>query len=224
MFSTKQKIYIARLLSKLVTVPRKIFGMNNLVKCKRGGISWELDLKEGIDLSIYILGGFEPSTIKCYQSIINPGDIVIDIGANIGAHTLPMAKLVGEEGLVISFEPTKFAYEKQLNNIELNPDLKSLINVNQTMLTADDFSIIPDQIHSSWPMEVTRDLDDGHLGRLKSTIGSNAFTLDKYVEINGVTKVDFIKLDVDGFEVDVLHGAINTIARFKPKILLELAP
>ena len=115
MFSTKQKIYIARLLSKLVTVPRKIFGMNNLVKCKRGGISWELDLKEGIDLSIYILGGFEPSTIKCYQSIINPGDIVIDIGANIGSISLKLASILNSSK-IYSFEPTDFAFKKLLKN------------------------------------------------------------------------------------------------------------
>jgi len=224
MLSTPQKILIARLLSKVICSIRICLGIDQYSRVSRMGINWDLDLKEGIDLSIYLLGGFEPNTITCYASEIKNGDVVIDIGANIGAHSLPMAKLVGSNGLVITFEPTEFAYQKQIKNISLNLDLLSRIKTNQTMLVGDSNANLPDLIHSSWPMESSADLDKGHLGRLKSTEGANAISLDQYIEENSINKINFIKLDVDGFELDVLNGGGKVIAKFRPKILLELAP
>ena len=61
-------------------------------------INWRLDLLEGIDL----LGSFEPLTVRAYRGIVRPGDTVLDIGANVGAHTLPLAQLVGETCRVIA--------------------------------------------------------------------------------------------------------------------------
>ena len=91
-------------------------GFPNIGVFNRGSYKWELDLKEGIDFSIFIQGCFEPEVIKTYKKHIKEGDIVIDIGANIGAHTLPIANLLDHEGKIYALEPTKFAYSKLKNN------------------------------------------------------------------------------------------------------------
>ena len=111
MLSTAQKILIAKLLSVVIIYTRKIFGNSSHAIVSRDGIKWNLDLNEGIDLSIFILGGFEISTINFYKKNIPEGSIILDIGANIGAHTLPFALLAGDNGKVYSFEPTGYAFK-----------------------------------------------------------------------------------------------------------------
>ncbi len=90
---------------------------------RRRGVAWTLDLREGIDFSIWLLGAFELSTVRAYQRILRPGAIVLDIGANIGAHTLHLARAVGTEGKVWAIEPTDYAMGKLKTNIALNPEL-----------------------------------------------------------------------------------------------------
>ncbi|WP_156668191.1 FkbM family methyltransferase, partial [Rhizobium bangladeshense] len=68
------------------------------------------------------------------------------------------------------------------------------------------------------------DLHLEHHGRLMGTAGAAMSTLDEFVSAHGIDRVDFIKLDVDGNESDVILGANTTINMFKPNILLELAP
>lgn len=224
MLNTRQKIIVARALSLTIVTVRRLFGRTNNVRVRRNQINWSLDLNEGIDLSIYLLGGFEVRTTNNYPKLVNEGDIVLDIGANVGSHTLPLARLVGPLGRVISFEPTKYAFEKQRDNICLNPQLAPRITAHQAMLTHSETASIPEAIYSSWPLETTTNLHNEHRGRLMATDGAKAFTLDEFVQSEGFTKVDFIKIDVDGNEVDVLAGAKFVLATFKPKLIIELAP
>ena len=95
---TKQKILLARWVQLLVMAARRLAGRGPSTQVTRQGIRWAQDLREGIDFSIWLLGSFEPETVRCYQRLIRPGDVVLDIGANIGAHTLPLARAVGPSG------------------------------------------------------------------------------------------------------------------------------
>ena len=224
MLSTRAKIKLARALSFSILFGRRILRRPAEVTATRRGITWRLDLKEGVDLSIYLLGGFEIRTIRRYQELLRKDDVVLDIGANIGAHTLPLAQIVGPAGKVYSFEPTAYAYAKQLANISLNPQLAPRIDAHQMMLMASDASPLPDTVYSSWPLEVADDLHRDHLGRLMGTQGASGGTLDQFIQSRGLDRVDFIKIDVDGNELAVLKGARATINRFKPRIIVELAP
>src|SRR5271165_1711624 len=100
MFSVKRKMFIARMMNRVLRVVRGLSGRRMRTRCKRRGIEWDLDLDEGIDLSIYLLGAYEPSMLRAYSSVIRTGDVVFDVGANIGAHTLHFARLVGPTGRV----------------------------------------------------------------------------------------------------------------------------
>ena len=216
---------LARLASRLVLGLRRTLGRPNRTVARRGGIAWDLDLSEGIDLSIFLLGGFEPSTVKLYRKLVKPGDTVLDIGGNIGAHTLPLARLVGTRGRVIAFEPTAYAIGKMRANMALNPDLADRISACQVMLVANDAGSLEPKIYSSWPLfdtggEVHRD----HGGQLKDTTGAVATTLDRAFQSAGASTVDFIKMDVDGHEHEVLAGGKDTIGTHRPPILMELAP
>ena len=225
MLSTIQKINLAKIAYYLVmTVRRLLRRTSQQIKVTRRGIQWCLDLREGIDFSIYILGGFEPSTLRLYNGLVKTGDVVLDIGANIGSHTLPLAKLVGNKGHVYAFEPTDFAFRKLNNNLQLNDALIERVTVFQQMLVFDKNTAIENELFSSWPLVSADQLHEKHKGRLMLTTGAHAVTLDDAISENNITTVDFIKLDVDGFEYAVLSGGAKTINKFKPTILIELAP
>jgi FkbM family methyltransferase len=224
MISTSAKIRVARVLSAIFLVSRKLAGLTPHVVARRRGVTWDLNLAEGIDFAIYLLGGFEVRTLKRYETLIREGDVVLDIGANVGAHTLPLAQLVGKSGRVYAFEPTRYAFTKQLANIALNPELAPRISAQQMMLTSSNAAELPSAVYSSWPLESAKDLHVDHHGRLMTTEGARPCTLDTFLTENGVTRVDFIKIDVDGNEAAVLRGADATLQKFKPRIMIELAP
>jgi len=125
---------------------------------------------------------------------------------------------------VFSFEPTAYAYAKQQTNIALNPQLALRINPYQMMLMATDTDPLPESVYSSWPLEAAEDLHNEHHGRMMATHGSIKGTLDSFIRSVGIEKINFIKLDVDGNENDVLIGAREVIENSKPQIMLELAP
>src|ERR1700730_18469952 len=107
---TTHKIAIATIASKGVLFTRRLVGLGSTADVSRRGIRWRLDLREGIDFSIYLLGSFAPSTVRTYAGLVESGDVVLDIGANIGAHTLPLARLVGPAGRVVAFDPTPLPF------------------------------------------------------------------------------------------------------------------
>lgn len=221
---TVDKIRLVKTLSYPVNFLTYLFTRKNTVTVNRGGINWDLDLTQGIDFSIWLLGSFEPKTVKSYQRLIKKGDIVLDIGANIGSHTLFMARCVGENGKVLAFEPTDYAFNKLKRNCELNPELSSRVKLFQTMLVDKEFSDEVPQIYSSWPLTSKNNLHDLHLGEKMSTNGAGAETLDVLLKRENINNVNFIKMDVDGFECKVLRGAKNTLSKYHPIIIMELAP
>ena len=223
--NTKQKIALASALSSVVCSARALLGKTSRVECRRGGIRWELDLKEGIDFSIYLQGGFEPRTLSDYRRMVKPGFTVLDIGANIGAHTLPLAGMVGGEGTVHAFEPTDYAFAKQQRNIALNPELAPRIRSNQMMLVGKVAVEKPEAIPSSWPLtQGDGDLHPVHLGRYNTLAGARAIRLDDWAAETALERIDFVKIDVDGYEVDVLEGGSETFSRYRPRMMMEFAP
>src|SRR5260370_39071752 len=89
---TKAKVEMARLLYRMTSACRSIVDLNDEAEVRRAGANWYLDLCEGIDLSIYLFGAFERSTLRALRRLVRAGDTVLGIGANVGAYTLPLAR------------------------------------------------------------------------------------------------------------------------------------
>ena len=224
MLDTPQKLALARFISAALRGLRRSIGLSDRVRSRRRGICWDLDLAEGIDLSIYLLGAFEPRLAAAYRKLIRPGACVLDIGANIGAHALQFAKLVGDRGTVVAYEPTAYAFDKLQTNLRLNPMLAQRVTAIQAMLVADADRTLVNGVVSSWPLDA-RVKDGRHaLGAVRDTAGAVALTLDESLRRVGISAVDFIKIDVDGNELDVLRGAESLMREQRPTLFLELAP
>lgn len=178
------------------------------------GIMYELDLNQLIDSRLYFTGSWELETVQAIKKILKPGDVVIDIGANIGCHALLCAKIVGQTGKVIAFEPTMQAYKKLFRNKELNSHwcqnllLKKIVLSNQTIKAQ---SV---RINSSW-----------QTFGIKSPPGEEIIdfiTLDDYIYASDLQKINLVKIDVDGYEYKIICGAMKTLTKYKPALILEL--
>lgn len=229
--TTVQKIFIARQVSRCILGFRRLLGLPSVVVATRLGNRWKLDLKEGIDLSIYLMGGFELKAIKALSRIVKPGMTVLDIGANIGAYTLPLAAMVGDTGRVIAVEPTEWAFNKLKENLSLNPKIMGRVIPQQMMLLGSSDASLVTSRFSSWPLTGDRAGGGGlhpvTLGRSMSTQGAKAMTLDDLLQQLGLSGVDVIKLDVDGSELEVLRGArgfLRSTENKEIRILMELDP
>jgi FkbM family methyltransferase len=224
LLATRTKIKVARMLYRSVSTMRGVAGKRgDLVTCRRGGINWRLNLQEGIDLAIYLFGRFEASTSAALKRLLSPGMVVVDIGANIGAHALPMAQSVAPNGAVIAVEPTDFAFSRLAENVALNPELSKAVRPMQVCL-GEPGETKPEALYASWKVEPGAETHGVHGGALCSINNAQIQTLDHLVNSLGLTKIDGIKMDVDGHEVKVLRGSVDTLARMKPFLLLELCP
>lgn len=225
---TKHKIFLASMAFRLARLGRRIRGKGLTGRFRRGGFLWELDLREVVDFMIYLTGSFEPGLRRFLERNIRPGDVTMDIGANVGAHTLTMGRAVGSGGKVYAVEATEYAFAKLRTNIGLNPDIDGRIHpIHCLVLAAKAPEEAPgdsDFIHSSWPFDSDEERHPSHQGICKAVGAARRARLDGIVEGEGVGRLDLVKLDVDGHEWDVLSGGRTTLEQFDPVIVMELAP
>lgn len=224
MLTTKQKIGLARTANGVVRFWRSLCGKKMRGQFQRSGLNWQLDLNEGIDFSIYCLGSFEPKTVSFYSQLVASGHIVFDVGANIGAHTLHFARLVGNTGQVYAFEPTISALRKLEDNLTLNPTIRPQVQTFHAFCSNPADAAIPTAIYSSWPLRAESELHPNHLGSLQAVGEPQLIVLDELVSRLNIPRVDLIKLDVDGNEIKVLRGCKETIRRYHPKVIAEISP
>jgi FkbM family methyltransferase len=125
---------------------------------------------------------------------------------------------------VLSFEPTGFAFAKLRRNLQLNPQIAGRVTAVQCFLTAEGGKTLPQSVYSSWSLPRSAAAHEKHLGLPMATAGARSATLDRVLAEHTVEKVDLVKLDVDGFECDVLAGASNMIRRDRPAFVMEIMP
>jgi FkbM family methyltransferase len=221
---TIHKIAAARAIYRVVRAGRTILGRADREIVVRSGITYELDLSQGIDFAIYLANIYERQTKLALRRLVAPSSLVLDIGANIGAHTLHLAQLVGANGRVIAFEPTDFAFRKLCRNLELNPALEASVTPCHCFLTERNEDQVPSAIYSSWPLAREAGLHAKHLGREMRTGAARARSLDSVLSELADRKVALVKIDVDGFECNVLRGATRLLRDARPIFVMEVSP
>ena len=165
------------------------------------------------------MGEYETETTQLFRNRIKPGMSILDIGAHVGYYSLLAASLVGPKGRVFSFEPDQDNYGLLVHNIELN-GYDNITAVNQAVC----------DVSSSRTLFISA-LDNGrhsmyHQRQPESgSVTVSATTADDYFETIGWPKIDFIKLDVEGSELDVFRGMPTLLERsLELMIIMELNP
>jgi FkbM family methyltransferase len=175
------------------------------------GVSYDLDLTQFIDSSIFYKGSFEPDIYRVISRYVKEGMVAVDAGANLGCHTFHLAQMVGKIGQVIAFEPMTAAFTKLKRNAELN--IFENIILEKAAL-GNVSGILNAGFRNSWSLYNEEQV-------IPETVP--IFCLDEYLSINGIGDVDIIKLDVDGYEYKVLQGSKDTLEKNKPLIITEFS-
>lgn len=191
---------------------------DNWVTCRIGEFIWRLDLTQSLDNQIFN-NTFEPYSTKWIYKIVKPGMIVADVGANIGYYTIQLSKLVGFNGRVYAFEPFSSYHKRLIDHLQLNNchnvflsefGLSDKIATNRKIYFAGNKSGSATLVS----------LDDASFSEAGNV---NLNTLDNYVDEIDITKLDFIKVDIDGYEFKFISGALDSLKRFRPIILMEFS-
>jgi len=166
-----------------------------------------------IEREIMTTGRFEADSTAVVEREVTPGQLVFDVGSNIGYYTMLLADLVGPTGAVHAFEPTAWAYQRSLRNLLMNPRLLDVpVAAHQLGLLARAQEFVS-AIESRFSAKV---LAHSQPERMRFT------TIDAYCADRDITHIDFMKIDVDGHDVGVLRGAERTFAAHRPTLLCEL--
>ena len=178
------------------------------------GVRYALDLNEVIDSSLYFSGRFESGAEGAIRRLVTAGDVAIDIGSNIGYHTFGMAREVGPDGLVLAVDPSAWAMKRLNVNMSLN-DFSNIRPIRVALGDSPSPTTISAVFRASYRLDGRRD-DVPEEVRILS--------LDTLVDEQSLTRLDFIKLDVDGMEAQVLRGASQSLRRWMPNLLFEITP
>ena len=199
--------------------------MENLLDQAKGryGLFKFISNDEHMGTALKKYGEFSEIELSIIKKFIKPNDYVFDIGANIGLLTVPFAKTIGNKGKVFSFEPQLFVYDVLNKNIELN----NLINVEtfhnglgskkaQIMIDEMDFS----KIGNFGGFTLSEKYKNSDCGTIKHE-NKNMVNILKLDDFLNLPKCNFIKIDVELMEIDVLKGGKQFIDKFKPILWLE---
>jgi FkbM family methyltransferase len=201
---------------------RKFIGSNYLYRtdtvrrCARRGINYELHINDYLDHGIYF--GFRDSedfNRDSLMKLVRVGDVVFDIGANMGDTALHIAQILDNKGTVYAFEPSPGVFKRLKKNVDLNSftNLK-LYNVAMGD-TEGELSFIGTKEDHTGGAFVSKEI--------KSDTQVKVLTLDGFVQQNGISHIDLIKIDTEGFEFFIVKGGEKTLRKLKPKIFMEVS-
>lgn len=183
------------------------------------GVSAALPLSDYAMRRIALLGEYEPELQAFAERVVAPGDLVVDIGANFGRHTLPLARLTGPRGRVVAFEPAPRAFAFLSRSVTLNG-------------FEDQVSMVPAAVGADVGT-ATLWLDDG-IGLMNSLrddwVGStqmvqvDVVTLDSALEAYADMPMGLLKIDAEGFGANILQGGHRVLKARRPlAVILEVS-
>ncbi len=188
-----------------------------------GNIKTSLKLSEHIQRRIFWMGYCSEDVISVLKARVTEGMTVLDVGANIGEITLVAAKLVGIKGRVVSFEPVTSNFNKLKENIDLN----SFSNVT---LMKKGLGAKAQKNTPIYPSSGNSSSDENH--GLASLFNSDESErpidyisiekMDNIIHELNLSRIDLIKIDIEGGEMDCLIGAQSTLEKYRPMLIIEV--
>lgn len=161
--------------------------------------------------SFDLYGEFSEGEVHLFRQLLQPGAVVLDIGANIGAHTLYFAGAVAPGGSVIAYEPQRVIYQMLCANLALN----GITNVRALLAGAG-------RERGMAQVPVLDYTAANNFGGISLGMGGPSEPVEIVpVDALGIHRCDLLKIDVEGMEEEVLAGASQTIARFRPLLYVE---
>ncbi len=169
---------------------------------------------KGVDTSIYYNGLYEAGTLFTLTQALRKGDIFIDVGANIGLMSLTAAQAVGSTGKVYAFEPVPDVFAILKENVALN-NICNIFPFQKALGSKSEQKKIYEQIHINKGSASFIQPDDDNATHHDVVVD----TIDNFIRIMEITSVQLIKVDVEGWELEVLQGARHILSEKHAPIL-----
>jgi FkbM family methyltransferase len=199
-------------MNAFMTKAKPIFKNGNITikHCKHGYFAYnQFDEMVGNSLDTY--GEWCEQEFDLFKEVIEAGNVILDVGAYIGTHTVFFAKQVGSLGKVLAFEPQRSSFQLLCTNLTLN----ALYNTQCLQVGVGEVS-------KSLKLPVA----DPYEGRNYGAISIEGYQQGEDLQLITIDSLkirqcDLIKVDVEGMEAKVLEGAKNTIMQFRPILYVE---
>lgn len=166
----------------------------------------------------FILGNHEPEVQQFLASVLRPGQVYYDVGANVGFFAVIAARIMGPSGQVVCFEPLP----ANARQIEYNARLNHFPNItvrSEALGGSNRTEVFQTSLEPTWGMLST-------VGKApeqsSGQISVEVRTLDSLCKAGGVPAPDVIKMDIEGAEAEALQGAMETLTRSRPLLVIEL--
>lgn len=179
---------------------------------------WLLETDRGVSEFLARNEPYEPHIARRCAQLDMDGTIALDIGANVGAHTVTFAELVGDTGIVYAFEPQHIVYLQLCANVVT----RGLVNVWPGMTCIGEKTQAVKIETRDFTETAPVNIGDTHV----SAEGQDVmmFTLDDILALEDKRRVSVIKLDIQGYELFALQGGERRIMKDRPEIFIEIEP
>lgn len=186
--------------------------MNVVQRCRHGLMIYnQRDVWQGRSFEVY--GEYSEAEVQLYTKIIKNGDTVIEVGGNIGSLTVPISRLTGT-GVVMTFEPERTAFCTLAGNIAIN-NLRNVFCYQQAIGKTTGVIDVPELDLERTDNFGGLELDKDYTKCPHYPVGLNS------IDAIDLQHCDIIKIDVEGMEMAVLEGAVKTIEKLSPHLVVE---
>jgi FkbM family methyltransferase len=189
----------------------------------RLGYEMAVDLRAQTEFLAYYTGEYDTQTIRSVLRLVEPNWVIIDVGANIGFWSVPLARALKESGRLHCFEPVPSNFRLLTANVERNC-IASTVSTHQVGLSdrsgkvqislREDFA----EGSETGNAAIVIDRDDSRFQCMQVEVRA----LDELFDSLNLKRLDFVKVDIEGHEDKFLAGAARTIARFRPILFMEI--
>jgi FkbM family methyltransferase len=187
---------------------------------ERNGLKWILNPSDYVHRDVFWYGTKDYWDVFHICNILKRDDVIFDLGANFGYYSICLAKYLSNKCSIYSFEPFPTTFKKLTQNVIIN-DMQGTINLYQMGVSSEsgDMSIsVRVSCNSGSATLIANQNYENEVALVK------VVTLDDFVERNDIHKINFVKIDVEGFETNVLKGWKKGLSKFKPILFLEIDP
>jgi FkbM family methyltransferase len=178
----------------------------------RLGLQWVLNPTDHGEGNLFWVGDYDIWERYHIQRLLPKGSVMFDVGTNFGLYALTLAQRLGPTATIHCFEPNPVTYARLTRNISLNP----MRNLHPHQLGLGDWEGTARVVSNNDTNSGAASLAEGQ--------GTLITTLDRFCEEHKIQRIDFMKVDVEGFEPRLLKGGRRSLERFQPMMQFELNP
>jgi FkbM family methyltransferase len=189
------------------------------MKESKSSYFWRISDPRTAIACLAIMGEYEVLETKILKFFAANSEIIFDVGANVGYYAIELGVVLGPTAMIHSFEPVPESFEQLQKNVLLNSASSSVLCNQYAISNSEGKLLLYKPRISGSSASSARNL---HPDEEVDTVQVYMTTLDKYLLTNRIDHMDLLKIDVEGSELMVIEGALESIKKYQPIIFAEL--